>query len=125
MDRPEHSKPEKRHEGREIQWATMPCLTKQGAGEIWTRRRLLCNLTQTTWCLVWEKHKESSAKNGLKRHGLETYVEAFKSNAIDVDMLMELTEDDLQGTEFGMTNALHIKKILKKRHELKPLLQPE
>ena len=109
--------------GREIQWATMPCLTKQELVNFGLVPDSV-QLDPNNMVLGLGKDIEAVQK-WLKRHGLETYVEAFKSNAIDVDMLMDLTEDDLRGTEFGMTNALHIKKILKKRHELKPLLQPE
>jgi SAM (Sterile alpha motif) domain-containing protein len=46
----------------------------------------------------------------LRGHGLEQYAEAFRENAIDVEVLRDLTADDIR--ELGVTPIGHRRRLL-------------
>ena len=53
----------------------------------------------------------------LDKLQLGQYKRAFKENSVDKDVLLSLTEDDLQ-TDFGVQNKYHVRKIILQRGQL-------
>lgn len=55
--------------------------------------------------------KNIKSRQWLEKIGLGQYAEAFENNDIDAEMLLELTDDDLQ--QLGVVSLGHRKRILK------------
>ena len=69
-----------------------------------------------SWSLI-PSSQVDNVMSWLEKLELGQYKSAFKENSVDKDILLSLTEDEL-GTDFGVQNKYHVRKIMQQRDQL-------
>eukprot|EP00438_Fugacium_kawagutii_P013060 Skav235127 [mRNA] locus=scaffold3581:279199:281079:- [translate_table: standard] len=111
---------QKRGCGRPIQWQTMPCLSQQeliGLELIPAAPQFEPNHMNLSLVREYGIGVEAVVA-WVQRHGWGACSKYFEKNAIDIDTLQDLTEDELR-KDFGFENVYWMRSLLKKRRELK------
>ncbi|CAE7229857.1 unnamed protein product [Symbiodinium natans] len=100
--------------GKSISWRSMPAVPQKELQEL----GLLPMLKYET------SHMLNSLGLGvravepwLRRHGLGAYAPKFRENAVTLNVLQQLTEQQLR-TDFEMTNVFHIRTFIEQRRYL-------
>lgn len=110
---------QKRGCGAAVGWETMPCLTRDELVAFGlVPDYLVPDYVPLEPCkMTLDPNGVEAVISWLDKLQLGQYKRAFKENSVDKDVLLSLTEDDLQ-TDFGVQNKYHVRKIILQRGQL-------